>query len=86
MIQKEILGYSIYFKSLEEAEKFYKKIPETFDPSFNKDDKEVMLLGVEPVKKEDFSYVFKKEGKKVSIEPLKIEFLETIFVRKEAIG
>ena len=82
MIQREILGYSVYFKTVEEAKKFYAKIPQTFEATLNEEDKEVMILGVEPVKKEDFSYVFKKNGEKVSLEPLKIMFLETLFARR----
>ena len=81
MIQREILGYSIYFKDETEAEKFFKKVPKSFDVTINKEEKEVMILGVEPVKKEDFSYVFKKDREKVAVEPLKILFVETIFAR-----
>lgn len=81
MISKKLLGYSIYFKEAKEAQKFYKSIPKVFEPEFNKKENEIMLLGVEPVKKEDFSYVFEKDGHKVSVEPLKIEFLETLFER-----
>ena len=46
MIQREILGYSIYFKDETEAEKFFKKVPKSFDVTINKEEKEVMILGV----------------------------------------
>jgi hypothetical protein len=82
MIEREILGYSIFFKDAAEAEKFFKKVPKSFEPSLNKEEREVMLLGVNKLSKEDFTYVFKKEGEKIAVEPLKIMFVETLFARE----
>jgi|APLak6261663012_1056037.scaffolds.fasta_scaffold00049_3 hypothetical protein len=78
---REVIGYSICFKDKNEAKKFFKKVPKVFDARLNLEEKEVVLVGTEPVRKEDFAYLFLKEGDKVSLEPLKIEFLTTLFAR-----
>lgn len=78
---REVIGYSICFKDKSEAKKFYKKTPKVFNAQLNLDENEVTLVGTEAVRKEDFAYVFLKEGEKVSLEPLKIEFLQTLFAR-----
>ena len=79
---KEIIGYSIYFKDEKEAKKFFKKTPKIFDARFNPSEKEVTLVGIESLRKEDFAYIFLKGGEKVSLEPLKLDFLETLFARE----
>ncbi|GIW22872.1 MAG: hypothetical protein KatS3mg068_1879 [Candidatus Sericytochromatia bacterium] len=81
MHNKKILGYSIYFKKEKDAQDFFSKVPEIFSPRFNKEDKEVILLGINRVHKEDFSYVFKKEGYKLEIDPIKIEFIQILYER-----
>lgn len=82
MNQRKILGYSIFFKDEKEAQKFYDNINEKFDAEINKEEKEVIIIGIEKVKREDFAYVFRKDGYKVSVEPLKIISLQTLFVRE----
>ncbi len=79
---REVIGYSICFKDKDDAKKFFKKTPKVFDARLNLPEKEVTLVGTEPVKKEDFAYVFLKQGEKVTLETLKIEFLETLFARE----
>ena len=81
-IEREILGYSIFFKKVEDAKKFYEKAHEVFEAILDEEEKEVTLICSNPVKKEDFCYVFKKDGKKLPVEPLKIMFVETLFVRE----
>lgn len=78
---RKILGYSVYFKDEKEAEKFYKTIPNSFDAQLNKKEKEVTIIGVNQVTKEDFMYVFELNGEKASIEPHKVMFVETLFER-----
>lgn len=79
---RKVLGYAINFKTEEDAERLFNKIPSVFEPQLNKEDKEVMIFNVSKVTKEDFSYVFKKDGEKVTVEPFKIMFLQTLFERE----
>lgn len=82
---RKVLGYAINFKNEEDAEKFFHKIPDVFEPQMNKEEKEVVIFNVSKVTKEDFSYVFKKDGEKVMVEPFKIMFLQTLFEREESL-
>lgn len=81
MHNRKILGYSIFFKKEKQAEDFFLKVPEIFMPQLNKEDREVILLGINRVHKEDTSYVFKKEGFKVEAEPRYIEFVHILYER-----
>lgn len=81
MHNRKILGYSIYFKKEKDAEDFFSKVPDIFSPQLSKEDKEVTLLGINRVHKEDYSYIFKKEGYKVEAEPMKIEFVQILYER-----
>lgn len=78
---RKVLGYSVYFKDEKESEKFYKSLPDSFDAQLNKKEKEVTIIGIEPIKKEDFMYVFEMGDNKASVEPHKVMFVETLFER-----
>lgn len=79
---KEIIGYSICFKNADEAKKFFKKTPKVFDARLNLPEKEVTLVGTEGLRKDDYAYIFLKGGEKTTLDPTKMEFLETLFVRE----
>lgn len=78
---REIVGYSICFKDKKEAKNFYKKAPKVFDARLDLEDKEVILVTSEKAIKEDFGYIFLSNGEKVTLEPMKIEFLTALFAR-----
>lgn len=81
MIRREILGYCIFFKKEADAEKLFKQIPKVFEAEYNKAEKEIMILDCLSVKKEDFHYVFEKNGETIEVEPNKVEFVQTLFAR-----
>lgn len=81
MIRREILGYCIFFKKETDSEIFFKQIPKTFGAEYNKAEKEVMILDCKNIRKEDFHYVFEKNGETVEVEPNKVEFVQTLFAR-----
>ncbi|MEK7433615.1 MAG: hypothetical protein AABZ74_10825 [Cyanobacteriota bacterium] len=81
MNTREVLGYSVYLKKESDAEKFFNSIPKSFDVEYNKKEKEITIIGCDKLYKEDYNYVFQKGEEFAEIEPVKVEFIQTLFVR-----
>lgn len=81
MHNKELLGYSVYFKESKEAKAFFVKIDPDFSAELNGDEKEVLLLGTEPLLKDEYFYFFRKEKAKAKVEISKVYFIQSLFCR-----
>jgi len=81
MHRKELLGYSVYFKESKDAEAFFLKIEKKFSAEINVHEKEVLILGIEPLLKDEYFYFFKKEKSNAKLEIGKVYFIQSLFCR-----